>query len=144
MLKHVGIETRLQLVITACVISLITVTTLGGSGGAAWVFFTYRTLLIAIAILCAIASRDADWRISRSFLALTALVFVLMLVSLLRIQGSHFEAFYLWYKYAFFACAFLSLANYAHYQPHEWKGLLLGSVVAVDLVYLLPDLTLKR
>src|SRR6185503_21015365 len=97
---RLGIESRLQLAITICVASVILVTTLGNSGGAPWVFFTYRTLLVAIAVLCAIGSRQADSRTSRLFLACVAVVFGLMLVSILRIPGSHFEAFYLWYKYA--------------------------------------------
>ena len=56
MLSKLGIETRLQLAITICVMALIIVTTLGGSGGAPWVFFTYRTLLLLIATLGAIGS----------------------------------------------------------------------------------------
>ena len=58
MLERFGIETRLQAVITLSVLGLVTVTTLGGSGGAAWVFFVYRTLLAVIAVLCWIAT----WR----------------------------------------------------------------------------------
>src|SRR6266705_3234911 len=144
MLSRFGIETRLQLAITICVVSLVIVTTLGGSGGAPWVFFTYRTLLVVIAILSAIGSRRADLRICPAFLTCTGVLFGLMLISVLRIQGSHFEAFYLWFKYGFFACAFLCLANYARYQSAAWKGLLLGTVVAVNLSHLLPDLVLRH
>jgi len=72
-------------------------------------------------------------------LALIAVLFLLMLISVFRIPGSHFEGFYLWYKYAFFAAAFLSLANYARYQSARWKGLLLLSVVAVCVAHLLPN-----
>src|SRR2546429_880794 len=140
MLSWIGIETRLQLAITVCVVALVIVTTLGGSGGAPWVFFTYRTLLVVIALLGAIGSRQSDFRIREVFLAGTALLFLLMLVSVLRIQGSHFEGFYLWFKYLFFACSFLSLANYARYQSARWKGFLLSTVVAVGLGHLLPDL----
>ena len=143
-LSRLGIETRLQLAITICVVSLIIVTTLGGSGGAPWVFFTYRSLLVAIAILSAIGSRHADLRISRAFLACTGLFFILTLISVLRIQGSHFESFYLWFKYAFFACALLSLANYSRYQSATWKALLLGTVIAVSLAHLLPDLIFRH
>src|SRR5262245_4623450 len=99
MLSTLGIESRLQLAITACVLSLIVVTTLGGSGGAPWVYLTYRTLLIAIAILGAIGARRAALRTARIFLTCTVLLFALMLISVLRIQGSHFEGFYLWFKY---------------------------------------------
>ena len=144
MLSRLGIETRVQLAITICVISLIIVTTLGGSGGAPWVYFAYRTLLIAIAIFSAIGSRHADSGISRVFLGCTALVFALMLISVLRIPGSHFEGFYLWYKHVFFGLAFLSFANYARGQSARWKGVLLGSIVAVNFGYLLPDLLLKH
>src|SRR5215510_956898 len=101
-LSRLGIQTRLQLAITISVAVLIVVTTLGGSGGAPWVFFTYRTLLVVVALLGAIGSKNADLRIDRLFLAATAFLFALMLISVLRIQGSHFEGFYLWFKYLFF------------------------------------------
>src|SRR6266699_2507440 len=144
MLSRFGIETRLQLAITLCVVLLIIVTTLGGSGGAPWVFFTYRTDLIVIGILSALGSRRRDLRICPMFLALVGFLLGLMLISVLRIQGSHFEGFYLWYRYAFFACAFLTFANYARYQSARWKGLLLGTVPAVGLAYLLPDLVKRH
>src|SRR5690242_12797398 len=103
MLRSLGIETSLQLAITVCIVVLVVVTTLGGSGGAPWVFLTYRTILIVSAILTTLGSRNSDFGIGRLFIAASALVFALVLISLLRIPGSHFEAFYLWYKYAFFA-----------------------------------------
>jgi O-antigen ligase len=144
MLSRLGIETRLQLAVTVCVISLIVVTTLGNSGGAPWVYFTYRTLLILIAVLCAIGSRRQEQRISPVFSAAVVLLFTLMLTSVLRIQGALFEGLYLWYKYVFFACAFLSLAKYARYQSAQWRSLLLGSVVVVSLAHLIPDFVLGR
>jgi O-antigen ligase/Flp pilus assembly protein TadD len=144
MLSALGIDTRLQLSVTICVVSLIIVTTLGGSGGAPWVYFTYRTLLVAIAILCAIGARAAAFRMSSGFLISIALLFTLMLISVLRIQGSHFEGFYLWFKYALFAAGFVNLANYARYQSARWRGFLLGVVVAVCLAHLIPDLILNR
>jgi O-antigen ligase len=143
-LNHLGIESRLQLAITICVVALIVITTLGGSGGAPWVFFSYRTLLLVIAILSAIGSRQADYRLNRVFLACTVALFALMLISVLRIPASHFEAFYLWFKYAFFAVALLSLANYARYQSARWRGCILASIVAVDLAHLVPELVLNR
>jgi O-antigen ligase len=139
-LSLVGIENRLQLAVTVCVIALIIVTTLGGSGGAPWAFLTYRTLLVVIAILCAIGTRHADLKICRVFLACTLVSFALMLISVLRIPGSHFEGFYLWFKYAFFASAFLNLANYARYQSARWRAILLGSIVVVNLGHLFPDI----
>jgi len=144
MLSALGIDTRLQLALTICVVSLIVVTTLGGSGGAPWAYFTYRTLLVAIAILGAIGARAAAFRTSWSFLFGVGLLFALMLISVLRIQGSHFEGFYLWFKYAFFAAAFVNLANYARYQSARWRGFLLGVVIAMCLAHLLPDLILNR
>jgi O-antigen ligase len=144
MLSRLGIESRLQLAITLCVLALIVVTTLGGSGGAPWVFFTYRTLLLVIAVLGAIGSWQTDQQIWPVFLSGTGLVLGLMLLAVLRIQGSHFEGLYLWYKYAFFTCAFLGLARYARYQSAKWKGLLLATIAAVSLSHLLPDLILRR
>ena len=110
-LNMIGIETLQQLAVTLCVLTLVVVTTLGNSGGASWVYLTYRTDLLVIAVLCAIASRKEPEAIKPVFLAGTALALGLMLVSVLRIPGSHFEALYLWYKYAFFAAAFLSFAK---------------------------------
>jgi O-antigen ligase/Flp pilus assembly protein TadD len=144
MLRVLGIETRLQLAITICIVSLIVVTTLGGSGGAPWAYLSYRTLLVLIAILGAIGSRSSDYRTSRVFLMGITLLFALMLISVLRIPGAHFEAFYLWYKYAFFAAAFVNLANYARYQSARWRGFLLGSVIAVSLAHLVPGLIMNR
>jgi O-antigen ligase len=144
MLKKLGIDSPLQLAITVCAIGLIVVTTLGTSGGAPSVFFTYRTLLLVIAVLSAIGTRRSDWIISRIFISLVVILFFLMLVSVIRIPGAHFESFYLWYKYAFFACAFLNFANYARYQSPRWKGLLLGTVIIVGLAYLLPDLVRRH
>src|SRR5215467_10434023 len=100
MLSRLGIETRLQLAMTLCVMALIVVTTLGGSGGAPWVYFTYRTLLLAIAILGAIGSWQSTQRISPLFLGGTVLVLASMFMGVQRIPGSHFEGLYLWYKYA--------------------------------------------
>src|SRR5215831_12827606 len=112
MLDRLGIENRLQLAVTLCVVTVIIVTTLGNSGGFPWVFFTYRTSLILIAVL--------------------------------RIPGSHFEGLYLWYKYAFFAAAFLGLSRYAKYQSARWKGLIIGCIIGTGLAHLLPDLILRR
>src|ERR1051325_10752425 len=108
-LNRFGIQTRLQLGIMLCVISLLVITTLGGSGGATWVFFSYRTLLLVITGLCVIGCRNEEWRISPPFLAAVCLSLGLMFISVLRIPGSHFDGFYLWYKHALFAAAFLAL-----------------------------------
>ena len=140
MLQKFGIDGPLQLAITACVIALIITTTLGTSGGATPIFFIYRTLLLGTGILCAIGSQRSDWRISRPFILLLTILLLLMLVSVLRIPGSHFEGFYLWYRYVFFAFAFINFANYARYQSARWKALLLGTVIIVGSAYLVPDL----
>jgi O-antigen ligase len=143
MLSRIGIENKLQLTINVCVLGLLIATTLGNSGGAPWVFFTYRTLLIAVAILSMIGSRQADERIHPTFLAGVGLVLALMLISVLQIQGSQFEGMYFWYKYTFFAAAFLGLAKYARYQSATWKALLLGTIPVVGIAHLLPDLALR-
>jgi O-antigen ligase/Tfp pilus assembly protein PilF len=143
MLNRIGIESKLQLTITIGVLALLIVTTFGNSGGTPWVFFTYRTLLIAIAILSAVGCRQAGERIHPMFLAAIGLVLALMLVSVLRIRGSQFEGMYFWYKYAFFAAAFLGLAKYSRYQSPKWKALLLGTVPVVGIAHLLPDLALN-
>jgi O-antigen ligase len=139
-LRKFGIETPLQLAITLCVMAVVVVTTLGGSGGAPAVFFIYRTLLLVITILCVLGTRKADTEIARWFLALIVVLAGLMWLSVLRIQGSHFEGMYLWYRYVLFGSMFLALAHYSRYQSAAWKGLLLGSVIATGAVHLIPDL----
>jgi len=88
MLDRLGIENRLQFAITLCVVTVIIVTTLGNSGGFPWVFFTYRTALILIAVLCAIGSRQPDNGISPLFMSGVVTLLGLMLISVLRIPGS--------------------------------------------------------
>ena len=144
MLRKLGIESPLQLAVMLCVTSLIVVTTLGGSGGAPEIFFTYRTMLAVVAILCAIGCHRADVRISRWFLGLVAFLLFVMFVSVLRIQGSHFDSLYLSYRYTFFICAFVSLAHYNRYQSAAWKGWILASVITVNLIHLIPDLLMNR
>ena len=68
MLSRIGIENKLQLTIALCVVTILVVTTLGNSGGAPWVFFTYRSLLIVVAILSAVGCRQADERIHPMYL----------------------------------------------------------------------------
>ena len=143
-LVRLGIETRLQLAITICIIALLTATTLGSSGSATWVFILYRTLLPTITVLSVIGCWNQDTRLCRVYLACTSVLFGLMLVSVLRIQGSHFDGFYLWFKYVFFAAAFLPLAHYTRYQSARWKALLLGMVVGIVVVYLVSDLLWKH
>ena len=140
LLNRFGIQNRLQLAITTCVISLIVITTLGGSGGATPVFFIYRTLLLVITILCIVACRNQELRIAPALLAAVYIALALMLVSMLRIPGSHFEGFYLWYKHAFFIAAFLALAWYSRSQPFRWKATILATVVVLNVAHLVPDL----
>jgi tetratricopeptide (TPR) repeat protein len=142
-LRKLGIETPLQLAVALCVTSLVIITTIG-SGGPPLVFFIYRTLLVVIVVLCVFGSRSTDTRVSPWFLVMAVVAIALMLVSVLRIQGSHFEGLYLWYRHSFFICMFLALAHYSRYQSAGWKGLLLGSVVVTDTAYLLRDIITKQ
>ena len=140
LLNRLGIQDRLQFAIAACVISLLLLTTLGGSGGATPVFFIYRTLLILITILCIVACRNQQLRIAPALLAAVYVALALMLISMLRIRGSHFDGFYLWYKHAFFLAAFLGLAWYSRSQPFRWKATILTAVVVLNVIHLVPDL----
>src|ERR1043166_9030114 len=115
MLKKLGIEGRLHLAVTFFVLVLIVITTFGSSGGAPPVFFVYRTALLAIAVLCTIGCRKSDLQISRFLAGVVALLFLMMLASVVRMPGSHFQGFYLWYRYVFFACGLLALAHYSRY-----------------------------
>ena len=138
-LKTLGIESRLQLAITICVLALVLVTPIE-SGAAPVVVLVYRSLLLAITILCGIGSWRQDLRISRVFLTLLGLALFLALISVSRIQGSHFEGLFLWYRLAFFIAGFLALAHYNKYQSARWKELLLGIVVAGNIIYLIAGL----
>src|SRR5262245_65186536 len=133
LLNRLKIQNRLQLAITTCVILLIVITTLGGSGGATPVFFIYRTLLLMITILCVVACRNQELRIAPALLGAVYVGLALMFVSVLRIRGSHFEGFYLWYKYALFLAAFLALAWYSRSQPFRWKATILTAVLVLNL-----------
>src|SRR5262245_3005906 len=140
LLVWLGIQNRLQLAITTCVISLIVITTLGGSGGATPVFFIHRTLLLVITILCVVACRNQELRMAPALLGTLYIGLALMLISVLLIRGSHFEGFYLWYRYSFFLAAFLALAWYSRSQPFRWKATILTAVLVLNVVHLIPDL----
>jgi O-antigen ligase len=143
-LSRLGIQTKLQFAIALCVTSLVILTTMGGSGGATWVFFTYRTLLVMITVLCIVGCRDEDQRIAPFVLIAVVAGFALMLVSVLQIPGSHFEGFYLWYKHAFFMAAFLALAWYSRMQSARWKAVIVAAVIAVNVSHLVPDMIRYR
>src|ERR1051325_8893240 len=97
-LTKFGIETRVQFAIAVCVISLVIVTTVGGSGGTTPVFFIFRSLLLAITILCVVACRNEELRIAPLLLAAVAVALALMLVSMLRGFGCQLEGVYVWFK----------------------------------------------
>lgn len=140
-LKTLGIETGLQALVLLAAMTLVLITPLGGSGGAPTVFFIYRSTLLLLIILCAIGCKSMDFRIHRTFMALLIAAFTLMFLSVLRVEGSRFVAFYLLYRHTFFIGAFVGLACYARYQSAAWKGTLLGTVVASCLGHLIPELT---
>ena len=138
LLNRFGIQDRLQFAIAAGVISLMLLTTLGGSGGATPVFFIYRTLLLLITILCIVACRHQQLRIAPALLAAVYVALALMLISMLRARGSHFDGFYLWYKHAFFLAAFLGLAGIAvHNLSLESNA---TAVVVLNVIHLVPIL----
>ena len=142
-LRKLGIETPLQLAVLLCVMSLVIVTTIG-SGGPPVVFFVYRSLLVVITLLCLLGCRNVDKRISPWLLSGAAISIALMFVSVFRIQGSHFEGLYLWYRYTLFICMFLALAHYSRYQSAAWRGIVLGSIVASCIAHLVPDLIARQ
>src|SRR5262249_52418277 len=91
-------------------------------------------------VLCIRGCRDEELHISPALLAAVYAALALMLVSMLRVPGSHFEGFYLWYKHAFFIAAFLTLASYSRSQPFRWKATILAAVVILNVSHLVPDL----
>jgi O-antigen ligase len=138
-LKRIGFEDWIQPAITLCAFLLILVPTLKDPSTSA-VFLTYRTLLIAIVTLSAIASHRRSDSISKIFLGFLSVWAVLSLVSIARIAGPHFDALSIFYRYLLFILGFLALAFYNRNVSARWKGILLAGVIVVDLAHLAPDL----
>src|SRR5262249_16805144 len=103
-------------------------------------FFLYRTLLVATTLLCAFASRKRDLAASNLFLRLIGAWVALTLISIARIQGSHFDAFSIFYTHVLFIAACLTLSQFNRDASARWKGVLLALLVAVNVAHLLPDL----
>jgi O-antigen ligase len=67
-----------------------------------------------------------------------------MWLSIVVNPGSYFGGMYRWYQLALFGAAFLALAAFNRNQTIAWKYLILWAVMAVDVIYLLVDLTIGR
>jgi len=138
-LNRFGIESPLQLAITICVGCLIVVPTLADPS-TALVFVATQSLMVLLAILCLLGSRDYDKRISTTFLGFLAIWVLLALISIGRMPGSHFDALLIFYRHVFSIGALLSLAYYNQRSSARWKATILAVLIAVSLGHLLPEL----
>src|SRR6185295_488325 len=75
-------------------------------------------------------------RLSPAFVGGVIGVAGIMLVSLLRWQGSLFEGFYLFYENVLFIAAFIALAHSAPARLTAWKHTVLVAVVLIDVAYI--------
>ena len=136
-MNRFGIESPLQLAITICVVCLIVVPTLADPS-TALVFVATQSLMVLLAILCLLGSRDYDKRISTAFLGFLAIWVLLALISIGRISGSHFEALLIFYRHVFSIGALLSLAYYNQRSSARRKATILVVLIAASLGHLLP------
>ena len=107
MLERFGIRQRHELATLLCLVLLVSLTPTGKESTHPLVFGIYRTLLLVIIACYALwTDRSRLPRLSPAFAGGVIGVAVIMLVSLLRWQGSLFEGFYLFYENILFIAAF--------------------------------------
>ncbi len=137
MLDRLGISNRHDLIVFACLILLVATTPAGREGTQPAVLFVYRTLLLAIVVAYAAwTDRSKLQRLCPYFIAAVIAILGIMLVSVLRWQGSLFEGFYPFYTNALFIAAFIALAHAGTTRPVAWKHTVLAAIVLIDVGYL--------
>src|SRR6186997_391923 len=137
MLDRLGIRDRYELAVFACLLLLVAVTPLGKESSHPTVFGISRSLLLFIIVsYIAWTDRSRLPRISTGFLGAAIGLVAIMLVSLLRWQGSLFESFYLFYENVLFIAAFIALAHGATGRSSAWKHAILASVVLINAAHL--------
>ena len=137
MLERLGIRDRYELAVFACLLLLVAVTPLGKESSHPTVFGISRSLLLFIIVsYIAWTDRSRLPRISTGFLGAAIGLVAIMLVSLLRWQGSLFESFYLFYENVLFIAAFIALAHGATGRSSAWKHAILASVVLINAAYI--------
>lgn len=137
MLERLGITDRRELAVFSCLILLVAITPAGKEATHPAVLFVYRTLLLAIvAAYAAWTDRSKLQRLCPYFIGVFIAILGLMLISVLRWQGSLFEGFYAYYTNALFIAAFIALAHAGSARPARWKHAILVSVVLIDVGYL--------
>src|SRR5689334_12952812 len=114
MLDRLGITDKRDLIVFGCLILLVAVSPAGNEGTHPAVLFIYRSLLLGIIAAYSLwTDRSTLRRICPYFLGIVAVILGIMLISVLRWQGSLFEGFYAFYNNALFLVAFLALAHAA-------------------------------
>src|SRR5438552_1297875 len=99
MLERLGITDRRELAVLACLVLLVAITPAGNEATHPAVLFIYRTLLLGIvAAYAAWSDRSKLQRLCPYFIAAVAAILGIMIVSVLRWQGSFFEGFYAFYE----------------------------------------------
>jgi O-antigen ligase len=137
MLESLGIANRRELLVFACLILLVAVTPLGNEGTHPTILFIHRTLLLGIvAAYAAWTNRAKLQRLCPYFIGVLALIFGIMLVSVIQWPGSLFEGFFAYYTNLFFIAAFIALAHAGAARPARWKLAVLVAVVLINIGYL--------
>jgi O-antigen ligase len=137
MLERFGIADRREMAVLACLILLVAITPLGREATHPVVLFVYRTLLLAIvAAYVAWTDRSKLQRLCPYFLGAVAAIAGIMILSIVRWNGSYAEGFYRFYETILFIAAFLALAHAGTARPVAWKHTVLAMVVLINVSYL--------
>src|SRR5262245_38347580 len=143
MLERFGIKNRQDLATFLSLILLVALTPSGKEATHPIVLGVYRTLLLVIiAVYFGWTDRSRLPRLSQRFVAGLIGVAGLMLIAILRWEGSLFESFYLFYENILFAGAFIALAHSAAGRSTVWKNAVLGAVVLINAAYIAGTLVI--
>ena len=145
MLERFGIRDRHELAAFISLVLLVAVTPAGKEATHPLVLTIYRTLLLAIVVsYAAFTDRSRLPRLSPAFTVGVVGVIAVMLISILRWQGSSFEGFYVFYEKVLFIAAFVALAHSAAGRSSAWKYSILGAVVLIEAAYIAGALVLAK
>jgi O-antigen ligase len=148
MLERLGIKDTHELregIVWVCLVLLVAVTPAGNEATSPLVLGLYRTLLLLIVIFYAAwTDKTRLPRLSSYFVGALAALSAVMLISILRWQGSLFEGFYAFYEHILFIAAFVALAHASLGRSTTWKHAVLGAVVLIDVAYIAGALALDQ
>ena len=138
----VGMKDMRELAVWSCLVLLVAITPAGHEATKPLVLALSRTLLLLIIVFYAWTDRSRLPRLSPLFIGGLVALSGLMLISVLRWQGSRFEGFYQFYEHVLFIAAFVALAHSAIGRPSAWKHAVLGAVVLINVGYIAGALAL--